>query len=356
MKISRLLPVLLLSTLLASCGGGTGESPAQAPQPVSTPVPTPAPNPTPTSTPTPTPTPAPTTPAGPNVLFVGDFTNKVIAAFDVLAPAGPGAINANILSSDFSIANGGQVDATRDLLYVGAFDKIGVFANASTLTGKITPVRIITPVIATNAYIGRGVMDSANDRLYVAFKDAAANRSGLAVFDHVSTLNGTVKPTRLVTGPFDEFNYTIDLKRGILYTKLSHLVNAAIDVYANVDKTDGVLPITRRIALNGNAAGLTVDAERDILYATLENKGLTMLGSASTPGAGSTIITPILPISGYPNSGLMQVDSRNDRLYFAFNNKAFLLNSASKIGQSGQQQVLAFSAATNFNVTAISFR
>lgn len=62
-----------------------------------------------------------------------------------------------------------------------------------------------------------------------------------------------------------------------------------------------------------------------------------MLGSASTAGAGFTIInTPILPISGYPNSGLMQVDSRNDRLYFALNNKAFLLNNASKIGQSGR--------------------
>lgn len=329
-------PLALLSVLLASCGGGGGTGSAGNSS-----------------------TQAPASTAGGNVLFVGDGSNNVIAAFDILVPAGGGTVSGKILSSDFPLRNGGQLDAARNLLYVGAFHDVAVFANASALSGKITPARTFTPNIAKDAHLGRIFLDSANDRLYIGYGVGGQSSVGFAVFDNVSTLTGAVTPARTIRGPVDTYNFTIDSKRGLLYTAYGHIVNSDIYVFANIDKANGEIPISRRINLNGSVHGLALDEGRDRLYAGLANTGLTALNEASKAGTagswGVLVNTPIASLAGVDSSGILAVDARNDRLYAGYHGKGYILNQASKLGESGQASALAFDAGGTTLITSFAF-
>lgn len=85
------------------------------------------------------------------MLFVGDGTNNVLAAFDILAPAGPGVVSGNILTSDFAMRNGGQFDASRNLLNVGAFKQVAVFANAAVNEASKLGQAAQVPVLSLSA-------------------------------------------------------------------------------------------------------------------------------------------------------------------------------------------------------------
>ena len=353
MKIFQFCCAVLLSTQLAACGGGGGSATsAQAPitVPVTPPVANPVPNPAPVVDPTPGPVTTPV--AGPSILFVGDSGNKVIAAFDVLAPTGPGTVIAKLLTSDFSLINGGKLDAPRDLLYVSAFTEVAVFSKASTLTGKIVPARTFTPKLSTDAYIANTLLDAANDRVYIAFR---GRDSGIAVYDHASTLQGAVTPNRVITGTFDTYNFTIDFKRGILYSKSS--LNDPIRVFDNVDKASGALTPARSIKLDGNIVALSIDADRDILFAMVQNAGVTSTGNASTISSNLPLPRSVISMSVITGNAIVSVDPRNDRLYIYTDGGAYIINEASRLPLLGRSSILSLSVGSgaNFNITGFGF-
>ncbi|MGZ4876665.1 MAG: hypothetical protein ACXVIO_00600 [Candidatus Angelobacter sp.] len=206
--------------------------------------PTPTPTPTPSATPTPTPTPTPIPASG--VLYVTSGSQNSIVRFgNAFAANGnvpPGGTisgtattlttpvylaldsaadrlfvanrtSASILIFDQASSKNGNVaptraisgtttglfvpiqpvlDKTRDLLYVSDDVDVLVFASASTANGNVPFARDIQPGFSVGAIF----VDAANDRLFVT------NPTGNAVdvFDHASTLNGAVTPTRQITG------------------------------------------------------------------------------------------------------------------------------------------------------------
>lgn len=347
-------------------------APVTTPVPVVTPdpVPVPAPiattDPVPVTNPSPVPDPVPSTDpvAGKNVLFVSDGVHNAFAAFDALAPATTGTVTGKVLTSTIDGDGRSAVDAARNLLYVTANRSIAVFSNASDLTGQIVPSRTFKPIISTGAYLGRIIFDSANDRMYVGYGTGPniPPASGFAVFDHVSTLAGDVTPTRVFYSAIDISNFAMDLKRGLLYSKTTQQQFQEIFVFEHIDTASGNLPIARRIKLDGNVAALGIDSERDILYAGIEDKGLTALPNASTVSSYPTVLTlPITSISVPTNTGLLVADPRNDRLYISFDttpvgSRAYILNHASTLGQSGHEPILSLTvAATSVWISAFSF-
>ncbi len=277
-----------------------------------------------------------------------------MSAFDTLAPSAKSTFAERILTSDFDLRNGPQFDAARDLLYVAAYSKVAVFAKASELTGKILPTRTFTPKIFDTAYLSRMVLDSANDRLYVAYGEGPGHSTGFAIFDRASMLDGEVTPTRVITGPIDAYNFAIDFKHGVLYSKLSHIVNADIYVFTDIDKASGTIQPARRIHLNGNVTALGVDAERDLAYASVQNMGLAVLHNAATAASPSVTQTSLaIPLQSLPE--LLAADSRNDRLYIALENKAYFLDQASKLGQAGQQSAVPLGDGKDLAVGGFAF-
>ena len=98
------------------------------------------------------------------------------------------------------------VDTVRDILYVSSAKQdnsvaeVAVFANASTASGDISPIHVITtpPVPRRMFNFNHGVtVDSAHDRLFVA----SIGDGSVLVFDSASTADGAVTPSRWLSGP-----------------------------------------------------------------------------------------------------------------------------------------------------------
>ena len=101
------------------------------------------------------------------------------------------------------------LDGKHDLLYVLAFPgggssaNIAVFGPASTITGNVPPLRILT----TTFVVGEIVLDGDNDRLFAA----DTTNHAVAVFDNASTLSGAVVPNRVITGPATQISFPLHL-------------------------------------------------------------------------------------------------------------------------------------------------
>lgn len=337
--MSRLRIFLLATSLmLTACGGGGAASSVGATPPVAT-LP-------PVSTVPPV--------VANNVLFVADPGNKVIAAFDVLAPTpGTTSMTGKLLTSDTGIGYSPQFDTQRNLLYTAYADHMNVYASARTLTGRVSPARTITASIAGGAFLQRLVLDVANDRLYVGYTQGAFSSVGFAVFDKVSTMGGQVAPSRLFKGPIDTHHFALDTKRAIPYSKFSHFVYQDVYVFVGVDTAVGEQPIARRIPSEGRAyVGLAVDQERDRLYAGTNSGGLVVFSEASRSnkniGCGA-----ILP--GWRFGGVMALDSKSDRLYAGLDGTALVVNAASTIGQPGWAAPQAFTASAGAQIEGFAF-
>lgn len=282
------------------------------------------------------------------MIFIGDSGNQKMAAIDTLTPT-PGALAATVFTNDESSWFDAAFDSSRNELYVAAFTKINVYANASKLGGAIVASRTIIPAINGYNSLKRVVLDKANDRLYISFK--APFSGGLAVFEQASKLNGTVAPSRIISGNISQDNLTLDLKRNLLYTSWTGTSPAEVYVFEHIDTFNGEAAIARRISIPNFVNRLSIDSGRDRLYMVAGTGAAIILDGASTAAGSPAVTTLSLPTVG--NASAVTIDAANDRLYLGFDAQAFVLNDASKLtNSSGTAQAAAVTGLPN---TVISY-
>ena len=198
------------------------------------------------------------------------------------------------------------LDKSRDMLYVADDIDIFVFNSASSAatTGNVPFTRDISPGFTVSAIF----LDATNNRLYVA--DQAAD--AIAIFDNASTLNGPVKPNRVVQGTATHLavpsGVTVDGTGRLIVSNVGNgtTIPPTITIYANAAIADGNIPPVAEIT--GSNTGLVTPAQIAVDKTgtgTLYNADpgaarIAIFGSLNTANAN---IAPTRSING-PSTGL----------------------------------------------------
>lgn len=214
-------------------------------------------------------------------------------ASTTLSPARTIAGPATTMRSPHQIA----IDSTTDLLYVLNQDIVGthvlVFGPASTINGNVAPLRTFDPsdVPLTIA------LDGANNRLF------ASSGLSIEIYDNASTLTGPVTPNRIISGPLTQINAPAG---PLTLDNASHLIMATksfpstVLVFANAGTANGnVAPATFSVIGANFPTQLAVSPNGD-LYVVDGNPTLNVYSNI-TAATGS--LTPARAITG-PNTGL----------------------------------------------------
>lgn len=279
-----------------------------------------------------------------NMLFVSDKEHRVLAGIDTLSPSPNTSLVGNVLSMAPTADGGVAYDVQKDLLYAvaGVLEVAGnsivVFEHASTLQGSVKPSRTIHPVLPTAGGFKDLILDKERDIIY-----ASIDNGNIAVFKNASKLNGSVAPDRLIR--ISARSFAIDFKRSILYVKHDHSYSHVIYAYSGLDTLGPVITEPKMIIAGRfpNVDGLALDSARDRLYLGTESKGVAVVENASKAGFvfGSvpnmpttdtpTIALPINSPVGLASDMTLAFDTNNDRLYVGYRNIAVVVNAASTL-------------------------
>lgn len=180
-----------------------------------------------------------------------------------------------------------QLDPARDLLYVanGGTSSVTVYANASTIQGGVAPVRTLAGSSTQIGAISFLWLDIENDRLWVA--DPVS--SSLLVFNQISTLNGNVPPTRVISGS----NTRLASPQALLLVgkRLYVACTSAILRFEDADAITGnVAPtasITGPATILSRPQQMALRADKDELYvADSGASAVLVFSNASTANGG----------------------------------------------------------------------
>ncbi len=144
-----------------------------------------------------------------DTLYITNWNANAILVFDNASTATGNVTPSRIISGSNTGLNGPQgiwLDATSDQLYVANQfgHSVTVFDNASTATGNIAPSRTISGA-STGLASPTGVWyDASTNRLYVADQFA----DSISVFDGGNTVTGNITPSKVIAGPNTNLNGT----------------------------------------------------------------------------------------------------------------------------------------------------
>ncbi len=237
------------------------------------------------------------------------LTDDVLALADgaTATPRKVAGANTGLVDSEIdSIA----FDATRDLLYAPAQSGVGapdlaiqVFANASTISGNVAPVRRI--IVAGETSFNGVDVDPERDRLYVSGTDS------LYIFDNASVLTGTVTPAATITLA-SSGAVSLDRKADRLYVSARA---TSLHIFDNASQlTSGSTP-SRTLQWNAPAdfaRDIAIDSCRDRLYLGIRNVtagvNLFVFDSASTlTGNGVSLPALAAAQASVPDNQIMSV-------------------------------------------------
>lgn len=159
------------------------------------------------------------------------------------------------LSSQLNRPTQVVLDLRQDLLYVAnsGGGNVLVFANASSLQGSVAPIRVLSGPATRLSSVASIALDSENDRLWVA--DSTAN--AILVYEGASSLNGAVPPSRVISG-----NNTRLSSPGFLLLDGQHLWvscnQSILRFQGSVDLQGDVAPVA---SISGSATGLVRPAQ-----------------------------------------------------------------------------------------------
>lgn len=301
---------------------------------------------------------------GPSKLFAADSTNQLVGSLANPDPAaGPLTVDrlvgpqapyfynyAGFTTNMGSLA----LDATRDILYVGAGTSVRIFYGASMANGDIFASAAVGPFGNT----GSMFVDTLNDRLYVG--DDAAN---VKVFSAASMANGTPAP-RLVTGMTAPIHgVAVDTTKNILYVSNDTpgvSTTHQIMVFDGADSVTTAGPnrtITPTISGTPQpVGGISLDAAHDVLYVAggSASAQVMVFSGASTADdlSGATVPGKVL---GFPVGILsVAVDSGSDRLYAVGSNGHIYLVEAVGTLTSGAVTAKDASLSNGGMLTAVT--
>lgn len=273
-----------------------------------------------------------------NVLFVGDFTGN-IAAYPTLAPTASTFTDHLVAASP--VVNGTSLayDGTRDELYsqvslstTGFQAGIDVFAHASHAAGGIAPSRRIT---LRGVEIPSGIaLDTPSDSLWAAI--GQGSQPLIAVYDHASTLSGSVSPSRA----YHIFarNFSVDTSRTMVYA-IGHY--GEVNVYGGATMLgDHAVPLHTFYAMGNNNSTqaiftLSVDGSRDIAYLADQSAPCVyIVHGASTADGYLSLIQLALPKESFETESAttsVKIDPAHDRLYVAVGSDVYIFENASTL-------------------------
>ena len=144
-----------------------------------------------------------------------------------------------------SSPSGIYVDTTNDQIYVAntGSNSILVFNNAGTVSGNVTPTRIIAGGLTTLSTPSDIFVDTTNDQIYVA----NTGSNSILVFNNAGTVSGNVTPARIIAGGLTTLSTPngiyVDIANDLLYIANSGansilVFNGASTVSGNVAPTN----------------------------------------------------------------------------------------------------------------------
>ena len=282
------------------------------------PTPTPTPSPTPTSTPTPSPTPTPGPPAT-GQLYVTSGTQNSIVRFDnAFTVNGNAAPAATISGAGTTLATPIYLalDSAADRLFVASKTSasILIFDQISTKTGNVAPTRAISGV-ATNLFVPiQPFLDKSRDLLYVS------DDISILVFTSASTANGNVASARDIQPGFSVGAIFVDAANDRLF--VTDPSGDAVNEYDNASTLNGTVTPTRQITGAatglGSPSGLQIDGSGRLVVCNTSPPSITVYNAASANGNTS----PLATVSGI-NTGLVSPNqiafdtTARDTLYVA---------------------------------------
>jgi hypothetical protein len=302
---------LLLVILVASCGGG-GEPPPPPPPPP------------------------------PSKAFVADSGNAAIGSSSNANPsAGPIVVD-RIIQGPNTMLTGSLfdlgLDIANDRLYVSDSFSILVFNNISTVAGNIAPSRIVSMRTAggPDAQYQGLYLDTVHDRLYVTVVPYK-----VYVFDNLSTLSNAA-PSRIITTSNDAsylLDVAVDTTKDILYVYglggASSLTQIA--VYDHASTLSGSVSADRMISIgdslgSGPAVGMFTDPANDRLYAPRNGQVLVFDNTSTRNGTVGTTVIPTRTIT-LPSAAMSDifVELTNNRLYTLDNNGINIIPNANTV-------------------------
>lgn len=164
------------------------------------------------------------------------------------------------------------VDTTTNRMYVanlGAAD-ILVFDSLSTLNGNLAPTRVISSTSLISPI--DVALDSINNFLYVA--DKSTDSGAIVVFASASSANGSTTASRVIQPGFIPGAIFLDSGNNRLF--ITDPINNAVDVYDSASTLNGVVAASRTISGSNTQLsqpfGLRIDGS-----------GRLIVGNSSSP-------------------------------------------------------------------------
>lgn len=177
-------------------------------------------------------------------------------------------------------------------LYVTSGNSILRFSNAEADSTNSTPDATITGNLTQLNAPQRLLIDTNNDRLYVA----NTGGSSILVFDQVSTLSGNVAPTRVIFGSNTQLLAPVDMALDTVNDQLYVADRIQIIVFSPASTANQNVSPGRTIVFTALVTGMLLDTSHDQLFVSDTTDNLVqVLGSASLQ---NLIAQPTALISG----------------------------------------------------------
>jgi hypothetical protein len=231
---------------------------------------------------------------GTGQLYVSDEGGNAILRFSgATAATGNIAPAANISGASTQLSNPQYIfsDPANDRLYVANLNasNVLVFEKVSTLNGNVSPSRVISSTsLATPTDVA---VDTGRDLLYVA------DTHEVAVFTGASTANGTTLAVRILQLTFTPGAILLDASSDRLF--VADNVNNAIDIFDGASTLNGAVAATR--SLTGSSTqlnqpfGLRIDGVGRLIVSDFGTPGITIYTNAASINGN---VAPVVVISG----------------------------------------------------------
>jgi len=186
------------------------------------------------------------------------------------------------------------VDGPRALLYnYRKPTSILVFANATTITGDVAPVRTIAGSLTKLTNGGGVALDATRDIFYVMDSSGA-----ILVYAGASSADGNVAPARSIAGAATKLGNASALWIDVTNDRLYVAVGTNVLVFDGASTATGDIAPKRIISAVGETQwsyGVTVDATKDVLYASARSSGAIHTFVASTADGATA---PVHSVTG----------------------------------------------------------
>jgi hypothetical protein len=284
------------------------------------------------------------------VLYVTNNTNNRITIYNKVSRGSLDLSPNRIICPETPNApldspKGAVVDTTRNIIYITNGTKISAFQNANTINGNVSASSEIT--YHTIGTLWGMFHDTANDRLYITNVMASTPQSShILVYNNVSTKFRPSRSRTTVTPDRD-----IYINTGAVGTNCNHIMidqakdlayltddsNVCIYVLENISTINGTVTPSRTIKVNNNeldgCKGLGVENDKLYVCSTIGGS-IIVIGNASTASgsvdperiitASDGLFNGPVAIALDPINKMMYVSNRSNDKVFAFKNYSSL--------------------------------